>query len=144
MIFIWWVLTEGDTGMLLAGLPFAAAAAAFWCFLSSPVPVRIGALSLFFIYFVWQSLRAGIDVSLRVMRPSLPINPAIINIPLRLPDGPARVFLSDTINLMPGTLTVMITGDMIEVHVLDENAPSLERARLLENRVAAVFGHVII
>lgn len=143
MAFIWWVLTDGNTGSLPAGLPFAAAAAVIWCYLSRPVPFRIGALALFFVLFVWQSLQAGIDVALRVMRLSLPIDPAIISIPLRLPEGPSRVFLADTLTLMPGTLTVQIGGDFVEIHVLDEKGPVLERTRLLENRVAAIFGHVI-
>ncbi len=143
MTFIWWALTEGDSGSLWAGLPFAAAAAVFWCLLNSPIPVRIGALSLFFIYFVLQSLKAGIDVSLRVMRPSLPINPAVVDYALRLPEGPSRVFLSDTLNLMPGTLNVKMSDESLEIHLLDADVSSLDKIRNLENRVAAVFGHQI-
>lgn len=143
MYFIWWALTDGSTYSLWAGLPFAAFASVFWCFLSAPVPVRLVALARFLIFFVWQSLQAGVDVALRVMRPSLPIDPAVISIPFRLPEGPARVLMADTLNLLPGTLCVRISGDMVEVHVLDKKSPTLDKARRLEDRLAAVFGHAI-
>lgn len=143
MSFLWWALTDGNTASLWVGVPFAAAAAVFWCFLSGPVHIRIPALARFFIFFAWQSLLAGTDVALRVMRPGLPIDPAMISLPFRLPEGPSRFFLVGAMNLLPGTLSVKVAGDMIEIHVLDKRGPVLDKVRLLENRVAAVFGHAI-
>lgn len=77
------------------------------------------------------------------MRPGLPIDPAMISLPFRLPEGPSRLFMAGAMNLLPGTLSVKVAGDMIEIHVLDKMGPVLDKVRLLENRIAAVFGYAI-
>lgn len=139
MTLIWLVLADGNAGSLLAGLPFAAIAAALWLALVGRANINLRALALFSFFFAWQSLLAGIDVAMRVFRPGLPVNPAVMGVRLRLPDGASRVFLAAVTNLLPGTLKVDVSGDTMELHVLDETAPLSGKMRQIEDRVAAIF-----
>lgn len=140
MSFIWLALTDGDRGSLWAGLPFAAAAGAAWAALAGRAGISLPGLALFSVFFAWQSLLAGIDVAWRVFSPSLPVRPGFADVRLRVPEGTARVFMVDVLNLLPGTLSVEISGDRLRLHVLDESSPLESKVRLIEERAAAVFG----
>lgn len=140
LLVIWWSLTDGNSGSLLAGLPFAAIGAVIWSLLGSPPPVSVRGTAAFVPFFAWESLQSGLDVAFRVFNPRLPIAPAFIILPLRLPESAPRTFLAGALNLLPGTLSVEINGDLIQVHVIDENGGAMRRLKMLEERVAGVFG----
>ncbi|HHJ16299.1 MAG TPA: cation:proton antiporter [Gammaproteobacteria bacterium] len=61
-------------------------------------------------------LRANLDLAGRVLSPSLPINPALVEIRTRLKSPLGRLLLANTITLTPGTLTVDVDGDRLLVH----------------------------
>ncbi len=139
-LLLWWLLTGGDrhswlVGGVTVGLALAVA-------LSLPAPaaaLRISpvGLLLFIPYFLWQSLRGGIDVARRAYTPRLPLDPALIHYPLRLPPGSARIFLLNTVSLLPGTLSADVSADTLCVHLLDKQRdPELTQ---LEQRVAGLF-----
>lgn len=138
----WWVVSEGRPGSWGVGIPTVAVAALV---AAAVVPLpdrwpRPSALPRFLLAFLAGSLRGGVDVSRRVLSPSLPIDPGLATFRLRLPEGAPRVLLADVLSLLPGTVTVDLDGDRLVVHGLDRG-PSLEAGvRELEHRVADLFG----
>jgi len=64
-------------------------------------------------------LRANIDMARRVLSPSLPIRPAVVEVKTRLKSDLGRLLLANSITLTPGTLTIDIKGDHILVHWVD-------------------------
>ena len=56
-----------------------------------------------------------------------------------LPDGAPRLFMANVVSLLPGTLSVELSGDCLKVHVLDATAPVFDELRRLESRVADLF-----
>lgn len=94
----------------------------------------------FLPYFVWNSLRGGVDVAVRVLHPQLPIEPALVRYELRLRDSAARVLMADTVTLLPGTLSADLDDHVLVVHVLNAGAPFDEVLEVLEQRVADLFG----
>lgn len=144
---IWWLLTNGRPDALVFGACCAAAAAL--------VPLVIGdagdaaaqrallptvlRLPLLLPFFLWQSLRGGVDVALRALKPRLPLAPAMMDYRLRLPPGPAPVMMASLVSLMPGTLA-MISGTRLKVHVLDARRDYSDELERLEALVARVFG----
>ena len=54
------------------------------------------------------------------MSPSLPINPGIVEVKTRLTSKIGRLFLANSITLTPGTVSLRIDKDTIEVHALSE------------------------
>jgi multicomponent Na+:H+ antiporter subunit E len=56
-----------------------------------------------------------------------------------LPEGAPRNLFIHSITLMPGTLSTLLDGDELLVHVLDTRQDALGSLRQLEQRVGACF-----
>jgi multicomponent Na+:H+ antiporter subunit E len=139
---VWWVLAEADPQGWIFGIPFVLLATAASLALTPSREWRIrplGALR-YAGYFVHQSLLGGIDVSLRAMKPSMPLDPLILRYRLRLAPVHARVLFADTVSLLPGTLSSGFEGETMTLHVLDCGLDIERSLRDVEERVAGVFG----
>jgi multicomponent Na+:H+ antiporter subunit E len=78
----------------------------------------------FLIYaavFLWECLKANIDVAYRVIHPALPIRPGTFKIKTSLKSSIGLTFLANSITLTPGTTTVDIDREhgFIYVHRLN-------------------------
>lgn len=142
LLFIWWVLTQGDTTSWAIGIPTVlfATIVSLWLSTYSPWGWRLNAFLRFVPLFVYWSLKGGIDVAGRAFSPSLPLAPEILDYSLQLRNGTARVFFANIVSLLPGTLSADIRGDMLMIHVLDSTLPMFEQLRRLEVAVARLFG----
>ena len=81
-------------------------------------------LYFFFWYvpiFLWECLKANIDVAYRVIHPKLPINPGIVKVKTNLKTDTGLTFLANSITLTPGTMSVDIDRDngFLYVHWID-------------------------
>jgi len=79
-------------------------------------PTRWLYFFIYLPYFLWQVIRANVDVMLRVIPPKLPIRPGIVKVHTTLTSEMAKTFLANSITLTPGTLTVDIDGEDLYVH----------------------------
>jgi multicomponent Na+:H+ antiporter subunit E len=64
-------------------------------------------------------LYANLDMARRVLSPQLPINPALVEVQTQLKSPLGKLILANSITLTPGTLTVDIVGDHLQVHWVD-------------------------
>ena len=83
--------------------------------------------------FVVALLRANIDMARRVLSPRLPINPALVKVQTQLKSPMGKLVLANSITLTPGTLTVDVMGDYLQVHWVD-STPGVD----LEHATAAI------
>ena len=90
--------------------------------------------------FIFEMIKADIDVAKRVINPSLPINPGIVAIKTDLKSDQAKMLLANSITLTPGTLTVDITDDTLYVHWIDVES---EKPQLQKNIIASKFENLI-
>jgi len=137
---VWWILTDGAMDSWPVGLPVVLVATLVSVMLMPPLSWSLRGMLLFIPYFLWHSLRAGVDVARRAMHPQLPITPGLFDYRFRLPPGLPRVFMANTVSLLPGTLSVELGEEFLRVHVLDETGAINEELNLLENRLADIFG----
>ena len=89
------------------------------------------AIIFFLIYifvFTVELLKANFDVARRVLSPSLPINPGIVEVKTRLKSKIGRLVLANSITLTPGTLTVDIKEDSLFIHWIDVTSTDIEGA----------------
>lgn len=137
---LWWALTAGaggwGFGVMVVSL---ASATSLWLARPARRMMSLCGTLRFLPFFLGQSLRGGVDVAYRAFHPRLPIAPAWRLYPLRLPEGPARVFFLSAITLTPGTLSVEAEGDSLRIHVLDGRLPIERALGRLEARVAHAF-----
>lgn len=137
-----WAFVEGEVGSpaLSAGAVLLAALVSLAALPPGGRRWRVAEIARFVPFFLLRSVQGGVDVARRAFHPRLPILPGILVHPLRLPEGPVRVFFAVVLCLVPGTLSIRLEGDALRVHLLHRDAPARERIEELEERVAALFG----
>lgn len=139
---LWWALTDGRPGSWGVGAPSVALAAWASLVLLPPQPTRVSGLGLmrFVVFFLMESLRGGVQVAAFALRPRMDLKPAFHEVPLRLAEGFGRILLVNTLNLLPGTLSVELESDRLCLHVLDDTAPTEAEVRTAEARIAHMLG----
>ncbi len=139
---LWWILIEGKLAGWWYGIPvILMAVLVSLLLLPTPRQSRPWWQTARFVgFFLWESLRGGIDVALRAINPRRPLNPDLIDYPLRLPEGNARIVLMNTISLLPGTLSANLHDDCLQVHTLDDNPQMMQSLEQVETLVAQLFG----
>lgn len=137
---IWWILTDGATSSWWLGVPAILLAAVTSAALLPAVPLAWYPLLRFVPFFLLRSLLGGADVAWRAFHPRTPIAPELIEYPLQLPPGLAQVFMANTVNLLPGTLSATLEQGVMRVHVLDAGKEFLAELQAVEHRVARIFG----
>ena len=107
---------------------------------NSDHPLHFRALPPFFLYFLAQSFRTGLDVARRALHPTHEIHPGYCAYPARLPEGKPRAVFANMISLLPGTLSWSISNGAHQVHLLSGHPLILEDLAKLESRVGKLFG----
>ena len=124
VLLLLWVLLAGSLAIdeLLAGTIVAATVT----FISAPYigvfqgirfqPFALVAVFTYLGYFFVELIKANFDLARRVLSPSLPINPEIVEIKTNLKSDLGQMLLANSITLTPGTLSVDLNEDRILVH----------------------------
>lgn len=139
---VWWVVVEGDPEGWVFGGPFVALATFASMRLTPSRAWRLRPLGAvrYAWYFIHQSLLGGIDVALRAIRPSMPLDPELVRYRMRLEPEHARVLFADTVSLLPGTLSAGFEADWLTMHVIDCGMPVEQSLQDVEEHVADLFG----
>lgn len=134
MLFVFWLLLNNslEKEIVLLGfgisvvLPFllCGKCAVFTNLSLSPKAILYSFLFLF--TFLIELVKANFDVARRVLSPSLPINPGIVEVKTKLKSKIGRVILADSITLTPGTFTLEIIDDSIFVHWIDVQSTDIQ------------------
>ncbi len=89
---------------------------------------------LWFLYyiplFIWECIKANIDVAFRVAHPDLPIHPGIVKVKTTLKSDTALTFLANSITLTPGTMSVDIDEEnkVLYIHWIDVKDKDIQKA----------------
>ena len=148
-LFLIWLLMVGslDAAELLFGLVVVLLTALF----SAPHLTLLDGLKLspmlpwqvlrYLGVFLWALLAANLDMARRVLSPRLPIRPAMVEVETALRSDLGRLLLANSITLTPGTLSVDLLGDRLQVHWIDSSpGTDLEAAT---RAIAAGFEHFL-
>lgn len=145
LLTLWWGLTGGAPGAWLLGSITVAVAVSASLRLQAPSGRRfpIAGLAACLIFFLAQSVRGGTQVALMALRPRLDLQPAMLEIRLRLSHETEQAFLAGILSLFPGTLSAGLDGNRLKLHVLDARKPVEQEVRAAEERVARLFGAML-
>ena len=139
----WIVLTAGDPSSIAIGVPVVAGAALASSLLLPRLPWSARGIARFVPYFLFQSLRGGIDVASRVFDPRLPLAPGVVAYRFRIAGELPRVALTNTISLLPGTLGADMDELHLYVHALDTERDLKGEIARAERQIAALFGQTL-
>ncbi|KAF0103380.1 MAG: multicomponent Na+:H+ antiporter subunit E [bacterium] len=138
---IWWILAEGRADSWGIGAVTVALATTASLRLAPPGQGRVSFPGLlgFAAFFLVQSAWGGAQVAARAFRSRMDLAPALVDLPVTLPAGMARILLLNTLNLMPGTVSVELRGNRLCLHVLDHRLPVAEEVRQTEAHIARML-----
>jgi multicomponent Na+:H+ antiporter subunit E len=71
---------------------------------------------IYLFIFIWECLKANIDVAYRVLHPAMPIRPGIVKVKTTLKSDMAKMLLANSITMTPGTISVDIIDDNLYIH----------------------------
>ncbi len=92
--------------------------------------------------FLWECLKANIDVALRVLSPKVRINPGIVKVKTTLKSDTGLTFLANSITLTPGTFCVDIDAEegFLYIHWIDvKSQDTAEATQLIVNTFERVL-----
>ena len=101
-----------------------------------------------FIYyipiFLWECLKANIDVAIRVIHPKTPLKPGIVKLRTTLNSDVALTFLANSITLTPGTLTIDIdkSQKVLYVHWINVEGKDSEAAQRIVRRFEKILKRI--
>lgn len=133
LLVLLWLLLVGSLqheeviAALVVGSVVTAVSAPRLSIMSSIRLTPAAAVSLirFLATFFPALVRANLDVARRVLSPSLPLDPAVVEVRTSLTSPLGKLLLANSITLTPGTLAVDVQGDRILVHWID-SAPGTD------------------
>ncbi|MEW8026429.1 MAG: Na+/H+ antiporter subunit E [Candidatus Thiodiazotropha sp.] len=127
VVFLLWLLLSGSldpaevvTSLVVASMVTLASRPHLSIF--SGLRLSPSAILPFLTYlgvFFAALIRANLDMARRVLSPSLPLRPGVVEVNTRLKSSLGRLILANSITLTPGTLTVDLQGDSILIHWVD-------------------------
>ena len=147
--FLSWV---PDVQHLIVGV-FAAALVAYLTgdlFIQRPYllkhPHRYAVFFFWYLpVFLWEVIKANVDVAFRVIHPDLPIRPGIVKVKTSLRSDTALTFLANSITLTPGTMSVDVdrADGILYIHWIDVQARDVAGAsRLIVERFERILSRI--
>lgn len=98
--------------------------------------IRFG---IYIPYLVYEIVKANVIIALVILRPSMPIDPRMTRIRVRVDSGLPTLALANSITLTPGTLTVRAESHELIVHTLVPAAREDLFGGRLERAIRFVF-----
>lgn len=142
-LLLLWLSNSGHYSALMLGLGGASILLVLFIsdrmgLLGPPVPVRFARLPRYLLWLLAEIVKANLQVVRHIWLDPKSVTPAIGRLPLLQSEDLTRVVYANSITLTPGTITIRLDGDTIEVHAL--NASSLRELELgeMSQRVLAL------
>jgi len=152
LLVIWLILNDSlriEIVLIGIGLAlFLALALCRSCTVFNEIKLTPKALVYTFIYlfvFLVELVKANFDIARRVVTPSLPINPGIVRAHTVLKSKIARMILTNSITLTPGTFTIDMIDEYIYIHCVHIDGDDTEKyaqeiVRKFEKYLEALYG----
>lgn len=137
----WWILAEGTLQpWWFGGLSVIAVTLTSYYLMPGRRLAAPLALLSFIGFFLWNSLKGGIQVARLALGPRAKLRPGVVELELQVAPGAPRTIVTGSLGLMPGTLGVQLDGARLSIHVIDMTMPLHDEVRKLEKHVIRLTG----
>lgn len=127
VLCVFWLLLSGHYTVLMLGLAAGSIALVLWMARRMDIvdhegrPLGLSAHApLFWAWLGWQMLLSSWDVSRRIWTGRPEVRPVFGRIDATGMSDVVRVTYANAVTLTPGTLSVAVHDDALEIHALDE------------------------
>lgn len=142
-----WLLLSGLFKPLLIGLAVLSVGLTVWLTARMGVLDRdthpVFAAFRYLPYWPWllvEMVKSSIDVARRVLSPSMPISPTLFEVRGSQRTAVGKVVYANSITLTPGTVTLDIDGDRLQVHALSRDTVEYLLSGEMDRRVTRAEG----
>ena len=142
-----WLLFSGHYDRLILALGFLSTLVAVAIALRmdivdrEPYPVFLNLKApMYWLWLAVEVFKANLDVARRILSPRLRIKPSVFVIKSSQRTDLGRVTYVNSITLTPGTISIDLQGDSIEVHALTEEAAESLKEGEMDRRVTEMEG----
>lgn len=145
VLFALWLLLSGHFGAFLLSL--GALSCVFVAWVSEKLDLFSKDFSTlkfnlklpgFLPWFIFEVIKSNIDVSLRILHPKLPIEPNIITLDASQHSDLATAIYANCITLTPGTYSLDLDENSIEVHSLTKIVAQDLQTGEMSRRISAL------
>lgn len=141
-----WLVLSGYAKPWLLGLGVFSVVIAAWISHRMDVAdhethlLQLGPLQLvgYLGWLLREIVKSNLDVTREVLRPRLAISPTVIRVPATQTTELGRVIFANSITLTPGTVSLDVGADTIEVHALLREAAEALAEGEMDARVSAL------
>ncbi len=141
-----WIALSGHYTPLLLALGAASVALCLWLAARMGVlggEARPGRFHLLpcLRYVLWlgrEVVLSAWDVSRRILDRDLPIDPVVVRLPVDQRSDAGRTIYANSITLTPGTVSIDLSDDTVEVHALTAAGAEALAGGEMNRRVAAL------
>lgn len=136
---------------VLAGVLTSLFIAFYTCDMFNPrfSTARLFSRILWFLYyipvFLWECVKANLDVAYRVAHPFVPIKPGIVKIKTEIKSDLGLTFLANSITLTPGTMSVDVDKEngYLYIHWIAVKDKEIEKAsRIILGRFEPILRRI--
>ena len=151
-LFGFWLALSGQLNALFVGMGLASAAVvtllthgivADALGTTRPrgrVAYRLWRALVYLVWLVGRIVVASAQLAVLVLHPRTSIEPSVLRFSTTLEHPVARTILANSITLVPGTMTLQLTGDEYVVHALVPAAAD----DLVSGRMQAIIGRIFL
>ena len=98
-------------------------------------------LPVYWLWLLWEIVKSNIEVSRAALLPRKLVRPRVLKVPMKLGSAVGKVTYANSVTLTPGTVTLLLEEDYLEVHaLLESSAASLESGEM-ERKIAWLENH---
>jgi len=94
----------------------------------------------YWLWLGWEIVKANIDVTRRILDPRLPISPTVFTVTASQKTDLGRVTYANSITLTPGTVSLSLSENEIEVHALSRDAAEELKRGAMDRQVTRFEG----
>lgn len=98
---------------------------------SHPIHLTFSLIFVYWPWLLWQIVKSNLDVTWRILKPGKSISPTLVTVPVSQESDVGRVTHANSITLTPGTVSLEVHADYIEVHAISrEGAEDVARGAI--------------
>ncbi len=136
---LWFILTDVALYSWYLGIPVVILSVLASLLLMPPISLSPLAVLRFMPFFLWHSLRGGVDVAKKALQPKMSINPELIEYPWKLATPAPQILMVSIVSLLPGSLSVEFNDKYLQIHVLENTDKIIAELSILEQKISQIF-----
>lgn len=105
-----------------------------------PIHLSVHAVLLYWPWLILEIIKSNFAVARLILDPRLPISPQVITVPTSQRSELGQVIYANSITLTPGTVSLWVHTDTIEVHALDDGSAEGVLRGTMDRKVTELDG----